>query len=108
MAAPQKKSPAGKSGAVRNRNLEHQNTTASAPSPQLKWNRENPLARWAHGAVRSAIRRGLIEPQACEVCGKDPAEAHHDDHMRPLAIRWLCRLHHRRHHAEERRKAGGA
>lgn len=72
-------------------------------SPQAKWNAENPKAMWAHCAVRSALRRGLIERKPCEVCGHEEAEAHHDDYDRPLLIRWLCRAHHRRHHIEARR-----
>jgi hypothetical protein len=84
--------------------LDSQNHTATDVSPQAKWNRENPLALWAHNAVRSAIRRGLIERKPCEVCGAEPADAHHDDYSRPLAIRWLCRLHHRELHS----KRGGA
>ena len=79
----------------------------AVPNPkwkaQARWAKENPLAKWSHSAVRSAIKRGLIEPEPCEVCGEEPADAHHDDHRQPLEIRWLCRKHHRQHHAEQRR-----
>ncbi|MBJ3777878.1 hypothetical protein [Acuticoccus mangrovi] len=74
-------------------------------SSQAKWNAANPLALWAHNAVRSAIRRGIINRKPCEICGAEPADAHHDDHTRPLAIRWLCRTHHQRLHAEKREEA---
>lgn len=67
-------------------------------SSQTKWNRQHPLALWAHGAVRSALRRGIIERKPCEECGAEPTEAHHPDYHRPLLVRWLCRLHHRRAH----------
>ncbi len=65
---------------------------------QEAWRERNPLAAWAHGATRSAIRRGLITPQPCEVCGAT-AEAHHPDHADPLRVQWLCRVHHKRLHA---------
>lgn len=72
-------------------------------SPQTKWRKANPKAVWAQHSLRSAVRRGLIAPQPCEVCGAEHADAHHDDYDRPMAVRWLCRLHHRQAH----RKVGG-
>ena len=37
--------------------------------------------------------------QPCEVCGAQ-ADAHHEDYYKPLEVKWLCPLHHRRlHHA---------
>ncbi len=65
---------------------------------QEAWRDRNPLAIWAHGATRSAIRRGLLSPQPCEICGAT-AEAHHPDHADPLRVQWLCRIHHKRLHA---------
>jgi hypothetical protein len=72
-------------------------------SRQEKWRAKNPQAVWAHAATRSAIRRGLVVKQPCEVCGAPDTDAHHDDYDRPLMVRWLCRLHHGRAHAEARR-----
>ncbi|SKA28386.1 hypothetical protein [Consotaella salsifontis] len=82
----------------------------SAPrlSPQAKWNCSNPKAMWAHAALRSALRKGLIERGPCEVCGAVHGEddavihGHHEDYEKPLAVRWLCRLHHRQLHAADR------
>lgn len=74
-------------------------------SPQAKWDRANPEAKWAHMALASAIRRGLIERQPCEVCGAVHGQAgavihgHHDDYQKPMAVQWLCHLHHRQVHA---------
>lgn len=74
-------------------------------SPQAKWNNENPKALWAHQALRSAEKKGLIERGPCEVCGAvhgvDGAviHGHHDDYDMPMAVRWLCMLHHRQLHA---------
>lgn len=58
----------------------------------------------AQRRVAYAIERGLLQRQPCEVCGvTDGVEAHHPDYSHPLAVRWLCRLHHRRLHAALRR-----
>lgn len=73
--------------------------TSDSLSPQEKWNKRNPQAMWAHACLRSAINRGLIERGPCEVCGKEKTDGHHDDYDKPMAVRWLCRLHHRRVHA---------
>ena len=80
--------------------------TATTDNPRLPkyarqaaWRERNQLKVWAHKALASAVNRGLIEPQPCEVCGALHAEAHHDDHHRPLEVRWLCRKHHKALHA---------
>lgn len=74
----------------------------NTPSSQARWNNANPKAMWAHAALRSAIRKGLIQRCACEVCGAEPADGHHDDYDRPMKVRWLCRLHHREAHKKGR------
>lgn len=50
----------------------------------------------AHRIVARAIRAGrLIRPDFCESClQKRQPDAHHDDHMKPLDIQWLCRTCH--------------
>lgn len=55
------------------------------------------------GAVRELtarkIKQGELIRQPCEVCNTDvDVQAHHDDYMKPLDVRWLCRKHHREHH----------
>ena len=71
---------------------------------QEKWRERNPQAYWAHAALRSGLRRGLVQPQPCEVCGEAKAEAHHPDYDCPLVVQWLCRVHHKQVHAQEKAK----
>jgi hypothetical protein len=59
--------------------------------------REHHKARWQ---VRRAIEAGRLQRQPCEVCAAARVEAHHDDYAKPLDVRWLCRTHHREHHAK--------
>jgi hypothetical protein len=73
---------------------------------QAKWRANNPKATWAHAALRSAVKRGLVTALPCEVCGAEPADAHHDDYDRPMSVRWLCRGHHKAAHRAA--KLGGA
>lgn len=72
--------------------------STSKLSRQQKWAAANPQARWAHMALASAIKRGLIARQPCEECGAEPADGHHPDYDRPMAVVWLCRRHHRALH----------
>jgi hypothetical protein len=65
---------------------------------QAKWREKNPLKRWAHVATASALRRGLIARKPCEVCGCEQTDAHHDNYLEPLRVRWLCRRHHKAAH----------
>ena len=68
----------------------------------------NPAERHKHEArwqTRRAIVAGKLSKQPCEVCGAPTVDAHHDDYSRPLDVRWLCRPHHREHHARQRAEA---
>jgi hypothetical protein len=56
----------------------------------------------ARSLARRAISAGKLQREPCEVCGAAEVEAHHDDYSQPLKVRWLCRPHHRAHHAAER------
>lgn len=73
-------------------------SSLSGITPQARWAAANPQAVWAHQALRSALKRGLVIQEPCQVCGALEAEAHHPDYDRPMAVDWLCRLHHRREH----------
>lgn len=85
---------------------------------QENWGRRHPMARWAHRAMESALRTGIIDRGPCEDCGAVHGvdgvivDGHHDPkaggYDRPLAsIRWKCRRHHRQEHARLRRQEGG-
>lgn len=77
-------------------------------APQRAWKKRNPLATWAHAAFRSAERRGLVQRTPCEVCGAEDTDAHHyRGYHQPLAVRFLCRRHHKAAHKAERRRARG-
>ncbi|WP_287244215.1 hypothetical protein [Mesorhizobium sp.] len=65
---------------------------------QARWKEANPQAVWAHQALRSALNRGLVIQEPCEVCGALVAEAHHPDYDRPMDVRWFCRRHHKQEH----------
>lgn len=78
-------------------------TKALVYPSQAKWREKNPIANWAHSATRSAIRRGILTRQPCEVCGDPNAEAHHPDHRDPLRVIWVCRSHHKALHSGKRR-----
>jgi hypothetical protein len=68
---------------------------------QAAWRERNQLKVWAHKALASALRRGLLERQPCEVCGDAETEAHHPNHALALDVLWLCRKHHKALHARE-------
>lgn len=61
----------------------------------------------AGNAVQSAIACGRMVKMPCEICGKEKAEAHHDDYSRPLDVRWLCRSHHMQWHRKNGEGANG-
>jgi hypothetical protein len=53
--------------------------------------------------TRVAIRRGLLTPGPCAVCGDGRVEAHHEDYDREdahLHVEWLCRPHHAQRHGQ--------
>lgn len=63
--------------------------------------RQNPMEQAKAASrrlLRSALEMGKMIREPCEVCGSTPADAHHDDYLQPLDVRWLCRLHHYHQH----------
>jgi len=72
-----------------------------ALSRQQRWRKRNPKAYLAHLAVKNALNLDVIEQQPCRVCGATKSEAHHPDYDRPFDVIWLCRKHHKAHHAAQ-------
>lgn len=52
----------------------------------------------ARKTLNKYVSLGKINKMPCEVCGKEKVDAHHDDYMKPLDVRWLCRTHHLEYH----------
>jgi ribosomal protein S27AE len=63
-----------------------------------QWSKEQRQLAWK--LVAEAIATGSLQPQPCEVCGRPPICAHHDNYDRPLDIRWLCWKCHTQRHRE--------
>lgn len=70
---------------------------------QLERRRSDPRKNRARCVVYRAVRAGRLERGPCEHADREcrgPVQAHHDDYDRPLVVRWLCALHHRRLHVQ--------
>jgi len=59
---------------------------------------EGKLKSSCRSKTSYAIKTGKLIRLPCEVCGNQKSEAHHDDYTKPLQVRWLCNIHHKRHH----------
>lgn len=55
----------------------------------------------ARALVNASVNCGKITREPCEVCGKrETVVAHHDNHLEPLNVRWLCKVHHHKIHGK--------
>ena len=55
----------------------------------------------AHCMVSNAIRNKKLFKKPCELCGTDKnINAHHNDYLEPLNVRWLCSACHHQWHAK--------
>lgn len=56
---------------------------------------------YVHNLVKQAVRRGeIVRSITCEACGLIRATfAHHDDYVKPLDVRWLCKACHAAWHS---------
>lgn len=63
-----------------------------------KYSKNNRDKKRAQLIAYYAVKTGKLIPQPCEVCGNPRVEKHHDDYSKPLEVRWLCSMHHHRHH----------
>jgi hypothetical protein len=55
-----------------------------------KYRENNPLKYRAHSLVGYAMKTGKLIRTSCEVCEAAVTQAHHDDYLKPLDVRWLC------------------
>ena len=80
----------------RERYLHSPKSIAGAIRRTRAWRARNAAAWSAHKAVKRALAAGiLVKPTVCEDCGRrERLDAHHDDYMLPLVVRWVCRRCH--------------
>ncbi len=76
----------------------------SVNAQKRDWAKKNKEKRKAHHLVNNSLRDGKIIKKACEVCGDNKSQAHHEDYSKPLEVIWLCSTHHNELHNEKRRK----
>lgn len=68
-----------------------------------KYQESNPIKRAAQIMVGNAVRDGrLNKPDRCSECGATPKNlhGHHDDYAKPLNVRWLCPMCHKKWHQQ--------
>jgi len=84
----------------RKRYQEDPSVRARITAVSKKWREDNPDRYKAQTAVNNAVRDGRLTKGVCEVCGRSDVHGHHDDYSKPLVVRWLCPVHHRKHHLD--------
>lgn len=63
------------------------------------YRKRNPEKTKAQNQLNYAVRMGRIKRGLCEGCGTcENVHAHHDDYSKPLDVRWLCYICHRKTH----------
>lgn len=69
----------------------------------MRKRKNNPERYAVYNIVNNAIRSGKLIRQSCEECGNaDKIQAHHDDYLKPLDVRWLCQSCHTDVHRKHR------
>jgi len=89
---------------AKNREYYHEYNRQQAQTAKVKERRaesqrrtrlRHPQKYRAWTALNNAIRDGMLTKEPCEICGASKAQGHHDDHSKPLVVRWLCFKCHR-------------
>lgn len=71
------------------------------PSYLGEYRAKYPKKYKAQNSVNNAVRDGkLTNPGVCHCGSTFHVEAHHDDYDKPLEVRWLCALCHKRWHSQ--------
>lgn len=68
---------------------------------QVEYKKKNRHKINARFRVTNAIRRGkMVRGTKCESCGiqEGKMEAHHEDYSKPLEVKWMCFVCHRKKH----------
>ncbi|HVI80409.1 MAG TPA: hypothetical protein VM715_20100 [Candidatus Acidoferrum sp.] len=68
---------------------------------EIRAKKKFPEKEAARVLLNRAVKSGRIARGACERCGMPRAQAHHDDYMKPLDVRWLCPRHHYAEHHQQ-------
>ena len=55
---------------------------------------KDPRKKNAQLQVQNAVRAGTLTKRACERCGNEKSEGHHEDYLKALDVIWLCSLCH--------------
>ena len=99
-------------GRVRHKYAPESNRTDAARARKRRYQSrhgENERTR-ARSAVKRAIDSGELVVSKCEICNEFPkrsdgaraVQAHHEDYLKPLEVKWLCvRCHNDLHAAME-------
>lgn len=83
---------------ARHREKSRRYRDAGRAKPQPSRRKINPEHKAANDIVSNAIRDGTLVRKPCCVCGKEDAQAHHEDYSKPLDVHWLCTRHHNDRH----------
>jgi ribosomal protein S27AE len=58
----------------------------------------------ARAYLKTYVKRFVVKPKPCEVCGNPEVQAHHLNYRYPLKVRWLCTTHHLELHGKNSHK----
>lgn len=66
---------------------------AAQNAAMKRYYRRNTYKCLARAKVNGAIKKGiLIRPNTCSECNQGgKTEAHHEDYLKPLEVKWLCK-----------------
>ena len=72
----------------------------TASESTMRYRSKHRKKHLAHKKVQTAIYRGKLVKENCEVCGDPKTSGHHCDYDKPYEVMWLCRKHHCEWHRE--------
>lgn len=72
--------------------------TGKGKQTRKRWIQSNIEKIKASRYICTFIRRGNLTRDICAICGKENADAHHENYKLPFSIIWLCSKHHQHTH----------